>query len=108
MSKFTVKVRDSQAMGEGESLFSCDHIEVVWPASHKVAGSTDDLKPNWDTAGIYLDPVPMPADNDKGYTLSGKHIILFGGDHTERAEKRKGGRVWVMNEAGSTVATYDL
>lgn len=107
MSKFTVKVRDSVAMGEGESLFSCDHIEVIWPSSHKVAASSDQQS-NWDQAGIYLDPEPTPAANDKGYTLFAKHVILFGGDHTSTSEKRKGGKVWVMNEAGSTVATYDL
>lgn len=115
MSNFTVKVRDSVALGETERLYACDTIEVVWPGPARAAAGSAPVPgaSNIFEAGIYLDPEPpqgfAPGDPNEGQVVRmTKHVVLFGGDHNKDAEERKGGKAWVMNEAGGTVATYEL
>lgn len=91
---FTIKHRESPALGGGEFLYSAETIEVVRKGDH-----FED--------GIFLDREPPPAPEEDRTRFS-KHIILFGGDQTHGAIARQGGKVWVMNEQGATVATYDL
>jgi hypothetical protein len=104
---FTVKHRDANGV---ETIHSAETIEVVPPNIYGVAqGSGEAGASNWDQAGIFLDRDQVPLiPTDQLSPRAAKHIILFGGDHTEAAEARKGGKVWVMNEAGATVATYEL
>jgi hypothetical protein len=109
---FTVKHRCA-ATG-GEYLYSAETIEVVWPGAAKSvsageqAGSgSDESLGNYFESGIFLDREPPPAPCEDRTRFS-KHIIQFGGDQTQGAKARKGGKVWVMNEAGATVATYEL
>ena len=92
---FTIKHRESPALGGGEFLYSAETIEVVRKGDH-----FED--------GIFLDREMQPRAPDEPPFFTSKHIILFGGDETIDRVERKGGKVWVMNEQGSTVATYDL
>lgn len=108
---FTVKVR---AANGAESLYSCETVTVVGGpnATLPAEALTDPSKrPSMYEEGIYLDRevhhcAPGEKPHDPFYTA--KHIIQFGGDETDDRIARRGGKVWVMNEAGATVATYDL
>lgn len=104
---FTVKFRSSAAEGDTEILYSAETVEVIYPGN-AVAGSAQTS--NWDQAGIYLDrePPSLPTPGEPTAPRCAKHIILFGGDHTSEAQARRGGRVWVMNDAGATVANIEL
>lgn len=90
---FTVKYRDSDGT---ETLYSAEKVEV----EHKGDVWGD---------GIFLDRDP-PSDPDSNdpVTRMSREIILFSHNETAAAEARAGGKVWVMNEAGATVAVYDL
>lgn len=109
---FTIKERDSAALGSNERLHEAEHVEIVWPGPSKETPGAS----NWDEAGIYLDPEPpqwiAPEERDPSgrefRPRMAKHVILFGGDQTSAAEARKGGRVWIMSSSGATVATYEL
>jgi hypothetical protein len=108
---FTVKVHESLALGGNEYLYSAERIEVVYPGLVKAAGDAQGAS-NIYEAGIYLDPehYPKPGEeeNYEGPKRFSQHVILFGHDATRSGTERKGGKVWVMNEHGATVATYDL
>jgi hypothetical protein len=97
---FTVKVQHADGR---EELHSAKAILNI-PACNGPADA------NWDKAGLYLDPDPLPSPgrNINDCMMGAREIILFGGDHTAEAQARKGGKVWVMNAQGATVATYDL
>lgn len=96
---FTIKVEHAEGV---EELFTAKRLHVVHP--HEVAGGGT----NWDKSGIFLDPeATYGSEGEEKFTLA-KHCILFGGDHSASAKERKGGRVFVMNEAGATVAKYIL
>lgn len=100
---FYVKVRsaggnDAVSSGGTETLYQCEsvHVERNQP-------------PDMYKDGIFLDRDSVPLDPRSEEPVYGaKHIIQFGGDETDTRKARKGGRVWVMSESGSTVATYDL
>jgi hypothetical protein len=106
---FTVKVR---AANGGETLYSCETIDViggpgsspVFTAGELAQGARRDMYEE----GIFLDrEMDSSAPGEEPHYTS-KHIIQFGGDETSSRQARKGGKVWVMNEQGSTVASYDL
>lgn len=92
---FTVKHRCAET--GAEYLYSAERIEVIRKGDH-----FED--------GIYLDrePVEPPTPENPQPTQTAKHIILLAGYQTEGAKARIGGKVWVMNESGATVAQYDL
>ncbi len=100
---FTVKVRDSEALGGKERLYSAEHIETIFPHRGSLAAAA-----NWDKAGVYLDPEHTPQEGTAEPLVSAKHVILFGGDYSDDGLKRQGGQVFITNEHGATVATYDL
>lgn len=88
----------AETSGGTERLYSCETVEVV-----------RSFPPDMYNDGIFLDRDPAPLDpKDSESPRGAKHIILFGGEETDSRKRRKGGKVWVMSEAGSTVATYDL
>lgn len=108
---FTVKVHGADGV---INLYRAETIEVIRKGDHY-------------EDGIYLDrqtPELTPeeiAEFERQSNLAGqgrcdppkpisfaKHIILFGGDATQAAMARRGGRVWIMNETGATVDTYEL
>jgi hypothetical protein len=101
MTKFTVKVRLPNG---DESLYACDTIDVI--------GGPDSLEGrDMYEEGIFLDRTPdsiPPNAADPVARYTSRHIIQFGGDETADRQTRRGGKVWVMNEAGATVATYEL
>lgn len=111
---FTVKVRESEALGANEYLYSAERIEVVWPGPARSAANgapAVEGATNIYEAGIFLDPHHEPVSEEEGHSPSirmASHVILFGHEATSSGELRKGGKVWVMNEHGATVATYDL
>jgi len=92
---FTVKVQHANGL---EELYSAERIHVIHP-SHNCSNAAS----NWDKAGIYLDPETFDEEG-----IAAREIILFGGDQTDAAKARKGGRVFVMNAQGATVAMYYL
>jgi len=107
---FTVKVRAADGV---ESLYSAETINVIGGPNETryiadertVAGP---LKRDMYQEGIYLDrKVQLTALGEEPFYTS-KHVIQFGGDETSDRQARRGGKVWVMNAYGSTVATYDL
>ena len=110
---FTVKVQHANGV---EELYSASTIRVVGPTIPSETQSDKLIKPRrlepgetlafHFTDGIYLDPENTPALEGGGHCSS--TVILFGSDHTDAAKARKGGRVWVMNENGATVASYFL
>lgn len=100
---FTVKVRDAAGV---ESIYSAETIEVV-PLVQVASSEDHPSHTNWDEAGIFLDREMDTSDPD-ALLYTSQHIIQFGGDHTESARQRRGGKVWVMNAHGATVATYAL
>lgn len=90
---FTVKHRTPDG---AETLYFGETVEVVQGKGH-----FDD--------GIFIDRDAIPLDpSDPDSPRASRHIIQMGGDATVPAQARKGGKVWVMNPAGATVATYDL
>lgn len=94
---FTVKHRAADGV---ITLHTCETVEVVRMENVGEAYFND---------GIFLDRDPIPLDpSNPNSPRSAKHIIAFGGEQTEAAKRRKGGRVWIMNEAGNTVDAYDL
>jgi hypothetical protein len=106
---FTVKVR---AANGAETLYSCETVTViggpgcnpVYSAGEQQAGAQRDMYEE----GIYLDREEHPQGPGEPPLITAPHIIQFGGDETSDRAARKGGKVWVMNEQGATVATYDL
>ena len=107
---FTVK---SRAADGTETIYSCETVTVIggpsWLPNVAVAQPGTPLpKRDMYQEGIFLDREMQPRAPDEPPFFTSKHIILFGGDETIDRVERKGGKVWVMNEQGSTVATYDL
>lgn len=99
---FTIKHHESDILGGGDHLYGADEIRIIRKGSH-----FED--------GIYLDPEPtqppvpnVPGDPPVDMPPMAHKVILFGGDQTSEAIARQGGRVWIMNEAGNTVASYEL
>lgn len=97
---FTVKHRAADGT---ETIHSCETVTVR-------GGPSYPHERDMYSEGIYLDPgVEYPMlEGELTDVATAKHIIQFGGDETDDRKARKGGKVWVMNEAGATVATYDL
>lgn len=99
----TIKVRSAPGLGGEEEIYEAESIRVI---------RTGDMYRD----GIYLDPtvgeIEPPAAGDPPTAqeppILAKHVILFGHDRTDAGIKRQGGKVWVMNGHGETVATYDL
>ena len=91
---FTIKHRESDALGGNEFFYTAYDLKVVRRGDH-----FED--------GIYIDPQSGPTPVDQPNYMA-RVVILFGGDQTDDAIARKGGKVWIMNEGGSTIGTYDL
>lgn len=89
---FTVKHIDANGVTR---LYSAETIEVI-----QVGNQFDD--------GVYLDRDPGQPNEVSSEPRFAKHVILFGGDFNADAMGRKGGVVFVMNEAGATVDKYIL
>lgn len=111
---FTIKVRAADGT---ETIYSAETIEVVGgpncsPMVTHAVGDTGQRAAPAATVyeeGIFLDREAIPLDpSDPNSPRSAKYVIQFGGDETATRAARKGGKVWIMNEAGATVATYDL
>lgn len=98
---FTIKLRASDALGNEEEIYEAASIRVI---------RTGDIYKD----GIYLDPkigdVPPTAagDTPQDAPIFADTVILFGHDKTQAGVDRQGGKVWVMNGHGETVATYEL
>ena len=96
----TIKVRHERASGAVVE-------EIYEAASIKVIRNGDIYE-----EGIYLDPklgeLPPNAPADASPPLWADQVILFGHDQTQAGIDRKGGKVYVMNGHGETVATYEL
>lgn len=107
---FTVKVRDPDGT---EAIYAAKTIDVVHPRIYTAEDQTKDPAQtagasNIYECGIFLDREPAPQVPGAAMTRFSQHIIQFGHDATLAGQERKGGKVWVMNEAGATVASYDL
>lgn len=105
MSKFTVKVRLPNG---DESLYACDTIAVIGGPNAITNLANSDKPRDMYSEGIFLDRTEQLSAPGEPPIYGASHIIQFGGDETSDRQARKGGRVWVMNEDGATVATYDL
>jgi hypothetical protein len=107
---FTVKHR---APDGTETLYSAETVTVIGgpDCSPIVTGDSPALSQparNMYEEGIYLDREELPSAPDEPPISSANHIIPFGGDETAARKARKGGKVWVMDSSGSTVASYNL
>ena len=105
---FTVKER----LPDGtENIYSCETIRVIGgPNAIRYVENEGSDKPtqrDMYQEGIFLDRRDAHEPGAEGLHES-KHVIWFSGGETASRQARKGGKVWVMNEQGATVATYDL
>lgn len=108
---FTVKHR---APDGTETLYACDTVTVIGgpncsPAVYYVAGDPEAPAPkDMYSEGIFLDREMDCHAPTEPVTFTSRHIIQFGGEETVDRRARKGGKVWVMDAHGATVASYDL
>lgn len=109
--KFTVKVHLPNG---DESLYTCDTVDVIGgpnvlpPIERKFEAPRQNPARDMYSEGIYLDRTEQLSTPGEPPIYGASHIIQFGGDETADRQARKGGKVWVMNEQGATVGTYDL
>ena len=106
---FTVKHR---APDGTETLYSAETVTVIGGPDciryYENEAATPPPARDMYEEGIFLDREELPSAPCEPPIYSANHIIPFGGDETDARKARKGGKVWVMDSSGSTVASYNL
>lgn len=103
---FTIKHRESDALGGNEYFYTAYDVKVVRKGEHFEDGIYLDPN-NEQTAGLFHDG-PYPAPALASPPPMARVVILFGGDQTDDAKARCGGKVWIMNDGGATIGSYEL